>query len=134
MPEHPGQATRIKRHVLIVDANPLLRRGLAALIDNEPDLAVSAQAASAQQALDAIAAGRPDLVIADFSSKDGLGLKLVRDIRARRHALPVLLMAIEASPISIKRALKAGASGFVSKQMLDETVLAAIRAALDRVT
>ena len=79
-----------KRRILIVDANPLLRRGLAALIGAEPDLAVCAEAATAQEALDAIAAARPELVIADLSFEDGLGLDLVREIRARHDGLPVL--------------------------------------------
>ena len=89
MSDGPGGRAPEKRRILIVDANPLLRRGLAALIGNEPDLAVCAEAATAQEALDAIAAVRP-LVIADFSFEEGLGLDLVREIRARHHGLPVL--------------------------------------------
>jgi DNA-binding NarL/FixJ family response regulator len=126
-----GRRTPAKRRILIVDASPLLRRGLAALIDNEPDLAVAAEAATAREALGAIASARPDLVIADFSFEADLGLDLVRDIRARHPALPVLLMAIEAAPIYAERAAAAGASGCVNKQALDESVLTAIRAALD---
>lgn len=131
MPVHPEQATPVKRRILIVDANPLLRRGLAALIDNEPDLAVCAEAAADQKALDAIATERPDLVIADFSVMNGLGLELVREICARPSAVPVLLMALDASHTNAERAFKAGAVGLVSKLMLDETVLTAIRGELD---
>ena len=83
MSDGPGGRTPEKRRILIVDANPLLRRGLAALIDDEPDLAVCAEAATAREALDAIAAAGPGLVMVDFSFEDGLGLDLVRQIRAR---------------------------------------------------
>ena len=98
---------------------------------NEPDLAVCAEAATAREALDAIAAAGPALVIADFSFEDGLGLDLVREIRARHDGLPVLMMSTDGSPFYAERALQAGASGCISKQDLDGTALAAIRAVLD---
>ena len=59
MSEGPGGGAPGKRRILVVDVNPLLRRGLVALIDNEPDLAVCAQAATAQEAPDALDATRP---------------------------------------------------------------------------
>jgi DNA-binding NarL/FixJ family response regulator len=64
------KGTPAKRRILIVDANPLVRHGLTALINGESDLAVGAEAATAQEALDAIAAVRPALVLADFSFED----------------------------------------------------------------
>ena len=60
----PPQATPAKRRILIVDAHPLLRRGLAALIDNESDLSVCAEAETEPAALHAIAADGVDLVVA----------------------------------------------------------------------
>jgi len=120
----------VKRRILVVDVNPLLRRGLAALIDGEADLVVCAEAATAAEAIVAIAAARPALVIADFSFEAGLGLDLVRKIRARRRAPAVLLMSIDNDPLYAERAFAAGASGCVSKQALNGSVLAAIRAAL----
>ena len=70
-----------KRRILIVDDHPLLRRGLGALIDNEPDLMVCVAAVTHREALAAIATSRPDVVIVDLSLGDGDGLTLVRDIR-----------------------------------------------------
>ena len=131
MSDGPRGGTPGKRRILIVDANPLLRRGLAALIGAEPDLAVCAEAATAQEALDAIAAAGPGLVMADFSFEDGLGLALVREIRVRHDGLPVLLMSTDNGPVYLERALEAGASGCVSKQALNGKALSAIRAALD---
>jgi DNA-binding NarL/FixJ family response regulator len=128
-----GSEPPTKRRVLVVDANPLVRRGLTALINAESDLAVGAEAATAQGALDAIAASRPALVLADFSFEDGLGLDLVRAIRARHHRQPVLLMSLDDTPVYAERAFYAGANGCVSKHELDETILTAIRAVLNAV-
>jgi DNA-binding NarL/FixJ family response regulator len=131
MPYGPGGATPVKRRILIVDAHPLLRRGLAALIDGESDLIVCGQAASAQAALAAIAADGPDLVIADFSLEDSVGLALAAEIRASHPELPVLLMSIDDNALGCERALLAGARGCVSKRELDGTALDAIHAALE---
>ena len=67
--------------ILIIDDHPLVRRGLSALINSEPDLTVCAEAATSQAGLEAIASAQPDLVIADLSLSDGDGLSLVRNIR-----------------------------------------------------
>lgn len=129
MSEGSGARSPEKRRILIVDAHPLLRRGLAALIGAEPDLAVCAEAATAREALRAIATFEPALVIADFSLAPGLDT--VRKIRARHPGLPVLMMSIDDDPVDLERALAAGAVGCVSKQTLNGTMLAAIRAVLD---
>jgi DNA-binding NarL/FixJ family response regulator len=131
MSDGPAGRAQQKRRILIVDANRLLRRGLAALIDNESDLAACAAAATAREAFDAIAASDPALVIADFSFEPRLGLDLVREIRARRPELPVLMMSIDSGPVYAERAREAGAVGCASKQVINGTMLAAIRAALD---
>jgi DNA-binding NarL/FixJ family response regulator len=131
MSEGSGGRSPEKRRILIVDGNPLLRRGLAALIGAEPDLAVCAEAVTAREALDAIAASNPALVIADFSFEPGLGLDLVREIRARHPGLRVLVMSIDDGRVYVERAREAGAVGCVSKQALNGTVLTAIRGALE---
>ena len=131
MPQSPGGATPVKRRILIVDAHPLLRRGLAALIDGESDLIVCGQAATAQAALAAIVADGPDLVIADFSLEDSVGLALAAEIRTRHPGLPVLMMSMDDEALGCERALRAGARGCVSKRELDGTALAAIRAGLE---
>ena len=108
-----------------------MRRGLTALIDNEPDLTVCAAAAGQQGGLDAIAVSQPDLVVADLSLEDGDGLSLLKDIRLRHRDLPVLVLTMHDAPLWARRAFRAGASGFVTKQELGETLLVAIRSVLD---
>jgi len=120
-----------KRRILIVDDHPLVRRGLTALIDNEPDLTVCAEAATQRAGLDAISSSRPDMVIADLSLKDGDGLDMVKEIWLGHKRLPVLVLSMHDAPIYAERAFQAGASGYVSKQEMSETVLIAIRGLLD---
>jgi len=120
-----------KRRILILGDHPLLRRGLIALIENEPDLCVCAEAATQREGLDAIATFTPDLVITDLSLKDGAGLEIVKDIRSGNKRLPVLVLSMHAAPIHAERAFKAGAGGYVTKQEMGETVLIAIRRVLN---
>jgi DNA-binding NarL/FixJ family response regulator len=67
-----------KHRILIIDTHALVRRGLASLIDNEPDLSVCAEASTPQEGLHAIASAGPDLVIVDLSFEEGAGLEIVR--------------------------------------------------------
>jgi DNA-binding NarL/FixJ family response regulator len=126
-----SRETLAKRRILIVDDHPLVRRGLAALIDNEPDLTVCAAAATQRTGLEAIASSRPDLVIADLSLADGDGLALVKDIRSDHEDLPVLVLTLHDAPLWARRAFQAGATGYVTKQEMTETLLVAIRCVLD---
>lgn len=125
------QKAQTKKRILIVDDHPLVRRGLTALIDNEPDLAVCAEAATLRAGLVAFASFKPDLVITDLSLMDDDGLDLVKDIRIRNEYLPVLVLSIHDTPLYIDRALQAGANGYVPKQEMSETLLIAIHQVLD---
>src|SRR4051812_49410219 len=116
-----------RRRILIVDDHQLVRRGLTALIDNEPDLTVCAAAATARAALAAIASSHPDLAIVDLSLLDGDGLALLKDIRSLHGNLPVLVLTVHDAPVYAQQAFRAGADGFVTKQEMGETVLLAIR-------
>ena len=129
--KNTARAIPAKRRILIVDDHPLVRHGLSALIDNEPDLTVCAEAATERAGLDAIAASQPDLVIADLSLKNGDGLEMVKEIRLRHKHLPVLVLSMHDTPLYAERAFQAGASGYVTKQEMSETVLIAIRRVLD---
>jgi DNA-binding NarL/FixJ family response regulator len=126
-----SQGRPARRRVLIVDDHPLMRRGLVVLIGNEPDLTVSAEAATHREGLEAIASCHPDLVIADLSLGDDDGLALVKDIRSGHQTLPVLVLSVHDAPGHARRAFQAGANGYVSKQEMGETVLTAIRTLLD---
>ncbi len=119
-----------KRTILIVDDHPMLRRGLAALINFEPDLVVCGEAGTYPAALEAIQAHQPDLVIVDLELGGRDGLHLVKDIKIRHPLIPTLMLSMHDESLYAERALRAGAAGYVTKQQLDETVLIAIRCAL----
>jgi len=122
-----------RRRILIVDDHPLMRRGLTVLIDNEHDLKVCAEAATPSAGFEAIASSRPDLVITDLSMSDddNVGLSLVEKIRRYYALLPVLVLTIHEAPHYARRAMLAGANGYLSKQELGETLLIAIRCLLN---
>ncbi len=67
-----------------------MRRGLTSIIDNEPDLKVCAAASNYREAIEAITNSCPDLVITDFSMKDGDGINVIQSIRSSNKKLPVL--------------------------------------------
>ena len=125
-----AQSAPVKRRILIVDDHPLVRRGLRALINAEPDLIVCAEAATQQDGVGAIAAARPDLAVVDLSLDHGDGLKLVKEIRSRQPGLRVLVLTMHDAPAYVRRAFAAGADGYVSKQELTDTLLVAIRSVL----
>jgi CheY-like chemotaxis protein len=118
------------KRILIIDDHPLVRRGLTALIDAEPDLIVCAQAANQEDGLRAIAATRPDLAVVDLSLGDGGGLDLIREIRSCYGGLRVLVVTMHLAPLYARRTFAAGASGYVIKSEMTKTLLMAIRSVL----
>ena len=125
---HPTMKGKTK--VLIVDDHPVVREGLAYRINRQPDLVTCAEAATAPEALKALSACLPDLAIVDLSLEGRSGLELIRDIKSRYPRLPVLVLSIHDEPAYAKRALQAGARGYVMKHEATENVLLAIRRVL----
>lgn len=126
----PDQQHLTIRSVVIVDDHPVLRRGLAALIESEPDLSVCGEAASGKEALELISVKRPHVVIVDLTLEDGDGLDVIKAIKARHPEIPALVLSMHDEIVYAERSLKAGAKGYVSKQQLDDTVLHAVRSVL----
>ncbi len=128
---NPSDQMRRKKAVLIVDDHPLMRRGLAALIDSESDLAVCGEATTCRAALQAIGRCLPDLAIFDVALEGGDdGLELVKTLKLSHPAIPTLVLSMHPEAIYAERALRAGAHGYLTKQQLGETVLVAIRRVL----
>jgi DNA-binding NarL/FixJ family response regulator len=121
---------RVKKTILIVDDHPVLRRGLVALIENEPDLAICGEAASCRAALEAVRMRQPDLVIIDLELEDGHGLDLLRELKAHHSEIPALVLSMHDEAVYAERCLRAGARGYLTKQELDGPVLAAVRSLL----
>jgi len=119
-----------KTTILIVDDHPILRRGLAALINFEPDLIVCGDAADYPTAFEAIKTHQPDLIIVDLELGGRDGLDLVKDTKSRYPLIPMLVLTMHDESVYAERSLRAGAAGYITKQQLDETLLIAIRCVL----
>jgi DNA-binding NarL/FixJ family response regulator len=125
VPEKHAAAAR--KTVLIVDDHPLMRQGLALLINQQHDLQVCGEAEEAQGAMREIALMRPDILILDISLSGPDGLELLKSIRASEPYLPVLVLSMHDEAIYAERALRAGANGYIMKQEASEKVLIAVR-------
>jgi DNA-binding NarL/FixJ family response regulator len=124
----PQEAGRTKKKtVFVVDDHPLLRQGLALLINQEPDLMVCGEAEDAHASLKAIATNRPDILIADISLHGPDGLDLLKNLRTLYPDLPVLILSMHDESIYAERALRARANGYIMKQEATEKVLVALR-------
>ena len=123
--ERPLQAG--KKTVLVVDDHPLMRQGLALLINQQQDLQVCGEAEEAQAAMQAIAQLRPDIMILDISLKGPDGIEILKNIRATDPDLPVLVLSMHDEAIYAERALRARANGYIMKQEATEKVLVAVR-------
>lgn len=127
--EKPGKPA--KKSVLVVDDHPLMRQGLALLINQQQDMQVCGEAQEAQAAMHAIAQRRPDIMILDISLNGPDGLDLLKTIRASDPDLPVLILSMHDEAIYAERALRARANGYIMKQEATEKVLIAVRRILN---
>ena len=118
------------QRLLIVDDHPMMRTGLAQLIDNEVDLKVFAEAENAGQALDIAVRQALDLILLDISLPDKNGLELIKDIQALKPALPILVVSMHDESLYAERALRAGARGYLMKREAAKKVIQGIRAVL----
>lgn len=116
-----------KKTVFVVDDHPIVRQGLALLINQEADLAVCGEAEEMHSALSAIPAAKPDILIVDISLNGPDGLELLKHIRLSSPRLPVLILSMHDESIYAERALRAGANGYIMKQEATEKVLVALR-------
>ena len=119
-----------KAKIIIVDDHPIVRQGLAELINHENDLVVCGQAEGALDAMEVIKDLEPDIVIVDISLKDISGLELIKDIRVRYPQMPVLVLSMHDESLYAERSLRAGAKGYIMKQEATGKVVTAIRKVL----
>jgi DNA-binding NarL/FixJ family response regulator len=116
--------------VLIVDDHPIVRQGLARLINDESDLSVCAEADTMKGALEQIGATHPDIAVVDLSLGRESGLELIKDIRVRHPKLPVLVLSMHDETLYADRVIRAGAMGYIMKDEASDRVANAIRQVL----
>lgn len=122
----PGSSEK-KTAVFIVDDHPLVRQGLAQVINGETDMMVCGEAEDAPKALHLVNTKDPDLVIVDISLRGNNGLELIKNIKALKHNLPILVFSMHDETVYAQRALRAGARAYVMKQESADKIVTAIR-------
>lgn len=113
--------------LMIADDHAIIREGLKQLFALVDDIAVVAEATNGAQALDRLRQGGIDLLLLDMTMPGVCGEDLVARVRAHHETLPILILSMHREPQIAQRALKAGASGYLTKDRDPETLLAAIR-------
>jgi len=119
-----------KQQILLVDDHPMVRQGLAKLINDAPGLSVMGEAGSSAEALRLIAQHKPDLVLADLALPDKDGLALLKDLVALYPELPVLFLSMHEEVTYAERVLRAGGRGYIMKAEPGEQILEAIHRVL----
>ena len=128
---HKSHNPGVKKRILVVDDHPIVRQGLALMVNREADLVVCGEAEDATGAMLVMASARPDVLIVDISLNGPDGLDLLKNIRTTHPTLPVLILSMHDELIYAERALRAGANGYIMKQEATEKVLVAIRRILN---
>jgi DNA-binding NarL/FixJ family response regulator len=119
-----------RKRILIVDDHPMMRQGLAQLINQESDLGVCCEADTAAKALALAASRQLDLVLADLSLPDRNGLELIKDLQVYHPALPVLVVSMHYESLYSERVFRAGGRGYIMKQEGGKMLMQAIRQVL----
>jgi DNA-binding NarL/FixJ family response regulator len=114
---------------LVVDDHAVVRRGLAEILREAFAGATCVEAGSAREAREAFGAETWEAVLVDVGLPDGSGLDLVKEFKSRAPKTPVLVLSVHAEAPFAVRALKAGASAYLSKESAAEELVAAVRRA-----
>jgi DNA-binding NarL/FixJ family response regulator len=116
--------------VFLVDDHPIVRLGLAQMINREADLEVCGGAENGADALAAVGEAKPDIVLLDLALPGPDGIEVLQAIRTREPQLPVLILTMHDEFLYAERALRLGAKGYVMKQEASDRVITAIRQVL----
>jgi len=118
------------KRILLVDDHPIMRHGLAQLIQMEPGLEVCGQAGSAMDGLEAIQKLKPDVAVIDLTLPDKNGLELLKDVHAMVPGVKCIVLSMHDENLYAERALKAGARGYIMKEAAAENLINALQRVL----
>jgi DNA-binding NarL/FixJ family response regulator len=122
--------TPLKTRVLLADDHAVVRSGLRAVLDSEPDIEVVAEATDGTEAIEKALAGEVDLAILDVSMPRLTGLQVTAELHRRRPGMRILILSVHDSEQYFFEALKAGASGYVLKTAANRDLVDACRASM----
>ena len=113
--------------VLIADDHPIVRQGLRHILSDIPDMEMAGEAVNGQEALDQVRAGGWDVLVLDITMPDRSGFDILKELKYEQPDLPVLVLSIHAEEQFAVRVLKAGASGYLTKENAPAELVKAIR-------
>jgi DNA-binding NarL/FixJ family response regulator len=117
-----------KIRVLVVDDHPIVRQGIAGLLAVQPDMALVAQAANGREAIQQFRTHRPDITLMDLRIPEINGLDAIIAIRGEFPDARIIVLTTYAGDVQVLRAVKAGAQGYLLKNLMDKELLDTIRA------
>jgi DNA-binding NarL/FixJ family response regulator len=116
--------------VMSIDDHPLLREGIAAIINNQADMTLIASAATGAEGIRTFRELQPDITLVDLRLPDLSGIEVISAIRAENPAARLIVLTTFEGDVEIQRALKAGASGYLLKSMPPKQIVDTIRTVL----
>lgn len=125
-----GVYSRRMYSIVLIDDHAIVREGFKRLIGLEPDFKVVAECRCADDAVEAVAQQRPDLVALDLSLPDGSGLPLIEHLRSVAPATRIVVLSMHDGDPYVSEALRRGASGYVTKGVAPEELVAGLRAVM----
>ncbi|MEX0774342.1 MAG: response regulator transcription factor [Phycisphaeraceae bacterium] len=120
----------VKTRVLLVDDHPIVRKGMAQLIEAEGNLEICGETGDAAEAISMIAKLKPDLAVIDVSLSGNDGIDLIKQIKARGDEVKVLVASMFDETLYAERALHAGAAGYINKNEAATKIVEAIQQVL----
>ena len=114
--------------ILTVDDHPLLRKGIAALVNAEPDMKLVGEASNGQEAIESFRVHRPDVTLMDIQMPSFNGIEAICEIQNEFPDAHIIVLTTYTGDAQVLRALKAGARGYVLKGHVHRELLETIRA------
>lgn len=113
--------------VLVADDHTIVREGLKQILSDTPDIEVADEAANAKEVITKVSDNEYDLVLLDISFPGRSGIDILKQLKCLKPKLPVLILSMYPEEQYAIRSLKAGASGYVTKESASDELIAAIR-------
>ena len=122
-----GSKEALMIKILIVDDHAIVRQGLKQIVSETPDILVTDEAASGQEALEKVWKNDYDIVVLDITMPGRGGLAALKQKKTMKPKLPILILSMHPEDQYALRVLKAGASGYLTKESVPEELIAALR-------